>query len=209
MRQVLIAIFSVLALSIEGGSQNTEPAAGDFGGNYESLHSEQKALVDDWMKRFSATIRKPVDPQQAYNNLPLSTRTTFNAVTHALISTQLTSESGRKLGSAIQIVDRLDTVRGEMLGARGDEQFRIYVQLKANALDLLEQSQEFKHTEDNTVYHKGYPTCYRSKPSVPSIQVSATRDKSRADVDVDYKSSGFPKGLVNGHLSSSNSDVRA
>ena len=62
---------------------------------------------------------------------------------------------------------------------------------------------------DNTVYHKGYPICYRSKPSVPSIQVSSTRDKTRADVDVDYKSSGFPKGLVNGHLSSSNSDVRA
>ena len=32
---------------------------------------------------------------------------------------------------------------------------------------------------------------------------------TRADVDVDYKSSGFPKALVNGHLSSSNSDVRA
>ena len=161
------------------------------------------------MKRFSATIHKPVDPQQAYNNLPLSTRTTFNAVTHALISTQLTGESGKKLGSAIQIVDKLDTVRGEVLGARGDEQFRIYVQLKPNALDLLDQSQEFRRTEDNTVYHKGYPTCYRSKPSVPSIQVSATRDKTRADVDVDYKSSGFPKGLVNGHLSASNSDVRA
>ena len=209
MRQVLIAIFALLALSIGAGSQNTRGAASDFGGNYDSLESEQKALVDDWMKRFSATIHKPVDPQQAYNNLPLSTRTTFNAVTHALISTQLTGESGRKLGSAIQIVDKLDTVRGEVLGARGDEQFRIYVQLKPNALDLLDQSQEFRRMEDNTVYHKGYPTCYRSKPSVPSIQVSATRDKTRADVDVDYKSSGFPKGLVNGHLSSSNSDVRA
>ena len=74
--------------------------------SYDSLKSEQKALVDDWMKRFSATIHKQVDPQQAYNNLPLSTRTTFNAVTHALISTQLTGESGRKLGSAIQIVDK-------------------------------------------------------------------------------------------------------
>ena len=31
----------------------------------------------------------------------------------------------------------------------------------------------------------------------------------RADIDVDYRSSGFPKGLVNGHLSASNSDVRA
>ena len=170
--------------------------------SYDSLKSEQKALVDDWMKRFSATIHKQVDPQQAYNNLPLSTRTTFNAVTHALISTQLTGESGQKLGSAIQIVEKLDTVRGEVLGTRGDEQFRVYVQLKPGALDLLDQSQEFRRTEDNTVYHKGYPICYRSKPSVPSIQVSATRDKTKADVDVDYKSSGFPKGLVNGHLSS-------
>ena len=30
-----------------------------------------------------------------------------------------------------------------------------------------------------------------------------------ADIDVDYRSSGFPKALVNGHLSASNSDVRA
>ena len=209
MRQVFIAILALLALSIGAGTQNTGGAASDFGGGYDSLKSEQKALVDDWMKRFSATIHKQVDPQQAYNNLSLSTRTTFNAVTHALISTQLTDESGRKLGSAIQIVDKLDTVRGEVLGARGDEQFRIYVQLKPDALDLLDQSQEFRRMDDNTVYHKGYPICYRSKPSVPSIQVSATRDKTRADVDVDYKSSGFPKGLVNGHLSSSNSDVRA
>ena len=63
--------------------------------------------------------------------------------------------------------------------------------------------------QDNTVYHKGYPICYRSKPAVPSIQVSATQDETRADVDVDYKASGFPKGLVNGHLSAANSDVRA
>ena len=89
------------------------------------------------MKRFSATIHKPVDPQEAYNNLPLSTRTTFNAVTHALISTQLTGESGQKLGSAIQIVEKLHTVRGEVLGARGDEQFRIYVQLKPSALESV------------------------------------------------------------------------
>ena len=209
MRHVLIAILALLALSIGAGAQNTQGAASDFGGGYDSLQSEQRALVDDWMKRFSATIHKQVDARQAYNNLSLSTRTTFNAVTHALISTQLTGESGQKLGSAIQIVDKLDTVRGEVLGARGDEQFRIYVQLKPGALDLLDQSQEFRRTDDNAVYHKGYPICYRSKPSVPSIQVSATRDKTRADVDVDYKSSGFPKALVNGHLSSSNSDVRA
>src|SRR6478672_3369035 len=122
MCRVFIAI---LALRITAGAQNTQGAPGDFGGGYDSLKSEQRALVDDWMKRFSATIHKQVDPQQAYNNLPLSTRTTFNAVTHALISTQLTGESGRKLGSAIQIIEKLETVRGEVLGTRGDEQFRI------------------------------------------------------------------------------------
>src|SRR5215213_9270833 len=167
MRQVLMAISALLALTVAGGSQKTQHTAGEFGGNYDSLDSEQKALVDDWMKRFSATIHKPVDPQQAYNNLPLSTRTTFNAVTHALISTQLTGESGKKLGSAIQIVDKIDTVRGEILGSRGDEQFRIYIQLRTNALDLLEHSQQFRRMDDNAAYHKGYPTCYRSKPSVP------------------------------------------
>ena len=78
------------------------------------------------MKRFSATIHKPIDPREAYDHLPLSTRTTFNAVTHALISTQLTGESGGKLGPAIQLIDKVDTVSGEVLGARGDEQFRLY-----------------------------------------------------------------------------------
>ena len=59
------------------------------------------------------------------------------------------------------------------------------------------------------MYHKGYPTCYRSK-GTPSIQISLTLVmRRRADIDVDYRSSGFPKGLVNGHLSAANSDVRA
>jgi len=55
-----------------------------------------------------------VDAREAYNNLKLSTRTTFNAVTHALISTQLTGESGAKLGSAIQIVDNT-TAPGDLV----------------------------------------------------------------------------------------------
>ena len=206
MRQVLIAASVMAALSTLSSAQETR---GDFSGVYASLKAEQKTLVDDWVQRFSATVGKRVDPAEAYNNLSVSTRTTFNAVTHALLTTRLTDSSGRDFGSAIQIVAKIDTVSGEVPGARGDEQFRIYVQLKSDALDLLDKSQQFTRKDDNTVYHKGYPTCYRSKPAVPSIQVSAARDKTRADIDVDYKSSGFPKALVNGHLSASNSDVRA
>ena len=64
-------------------------------------------------------------------------------------------------------------------------------------------------TADNTIYHKGYPICFRSTGGTPSIQISLTRDESRADIDVDYRSSKFPIGLVNGHLTASNSDIRA
>jgi hypothetical protein len=76
-------------------------------------------------------------------------------------------------------------------------------------LELLDRSKEFNRGPDNTVYHKGYPICFRSAGGTPSIQVSLTRDGSRADIDVDYRSSKFPVFLVNGHLSASNSDVRA
>jgi hypothetical protein len=211
MMRHVVTVVCALATSGVGIYGQSTPAGsrGDFAGKYSSLKPEQKALVNDWMKRFGATIQKQVDPERMYDNLPLSTKTTFNAVTHALLSVQLTDASGGKLGPAFQIIDKLDTVHGEVPGARGDEQFRIYVQLKPSALELLDKSQEFRRMEDNTMYHKGYPICYRGVPPVPSIQVSATRDRTRADIDVDYRSSGFPKGLVNGHLSASNSDVRA
>jgi hypothetical protein len=207
--RVLTVVCALVALGGGMYGQNPPGDTQDYGAKYASLKPEQKALVDDWIRRFSATIQKQVDAEKAYDNLLLSFKTTFNAVTHALLSTQLTDESGRKLGSAIQIIDKLDSVLGEVPGAGGDHQFRIYVQLKPGALDVLDNSREFRRMGDNTTYHKGYPICYRSKPAVPSIQVSATRDKARADIDVDYRSSGFPNGLVNGHLSASNSDVRA
>ena len=80
-----------------------------------------------------------------------------------------------------------------MSGASGDRQFRMYVRLKADALDRLERSREFKRGVDNTVYHKGYPINYREQGGAPSIQISIAPDQRRADIDVDYRSSGFPR----------------
>src|SRR6187399_2748860 len=187
MRQLLTLVWLGVTFSRGIYGQNAEQdATGGYGAKYSSLKPEQKALVDDWIKRFSATVQKKVDSEEAYDKLPQSMKTTFNAVTHALLSMQLTDESGQKLGPAIQIVDKLDTVKGEVPGTRGDGQFRIFVQLKPDKLGLLDKSREFRRTEDNTVYHRGFPICYRSKPDVPSIQVSASPDKTRADIDVDY-----------------------
>ena len=141
--------------------------------------------------------------------LSLSTKTTFEAVTHALMTTPLTDASGQTFGDGLTLIERVDTVKGEIPGASGDRQFRMYVRLTANARDMMERSREFKRAMDNSVYHKGYPFNYRERRGTPSIQVSVALDGRQADVDVDYRSSMFPIMLFNGHLSSSNSDVRA
>ena len=180
-----------------------------FGGSYASLLPPQKRLIDGYFQRASEALGKPIDPETAYNNLRLSVRSTFDAVTHALSRQQLTGKDGKKYGTALDLVDIVEGVAGERKGAGGDEQFRIYVLLKPDAYDVLTKAKEFERQGDNTVYHKGYPICFRSLPAVPSIQFSLTRDHMRADVDVDYRSSKFPKAVVNGHLTASNSDVRA
>jgi hypothetical protein len=73
----------------------------------------------------------------------------------------------------------------------------------------LEGSREFKRGAGNTVYHRGYPVNYRQHGGTPTIQISCATDGKRADVDVDYRSSKFPVAILNGHMTSSNSDVRA
>jgi hypothetical protein len=180
-----------------------------FGGTYDNLKPAQRALVDEWFRQFNEVSKRNLKLAEAYDDLSLSVRTTFEAVTHALMTSKLTDANGRSLGTAFDVISYLETVHGKIPESSGDLQFRIYVALKPTALQTLEDSREFKHTGDNTVYHKGYPTNYRQQGGTPSIQISCSRDGRRADIDVDYRSSKFPKAAVNGHLSSSNSDVRA
>jgi hypothetical protein len=193
-----------------GFGQTNETGDGRFGGEYPSLRAEQRALVDDWFERFSRAVGNSVTPQEGYDNLPLSVRTTFSAVTHALLQTGLTDSSGSSLGdSALAVVGKVDTVAGQLKGSGGDKQFRVYVELAPGVVETLGKSREFDRKADNIVYHKAYPICFRSRGGTPSIQFSISRDESRADIDVDYRSSKFPVALFNGHLSASNSDVRA
>ncbi len=166
--------------------------------------------MNDWVERFIKTTGQKLETGPFYDELmTFSSKTTFDAVTHALMTTQLTDVSGTRIGDALELVERVETVRGELPGASGDHQFRMYVRLTADALDHLERSREFKRGVDNTVYHKGYPINYRAEGGAPSIQVSIAPDRRRADIDVDYRAWGFPAALFNGHLTASNSDVRA
>ena len=190
-------------------SQKPTDEALELGRSYAELRPEQVRLIDSFIRSYNATTGSALVPQQVYDGARLSIRTTFDAVTHALLNAQMTDSQGKSLGRAIDLVDAVDQVMGEESGASGDQQFRLYVYLKPNAVDILSRSQEFSHEKDNTGYHKGFPICYRLKDGPPSIQLSVSRDHKLSDVDVDYRSSGFPNGLLNGHLTAANSDVRA
>jgi hypothetical protein len=196
-------------------SRVQDPAAAQqpsrpFGGAFSDLDSRRQRLVEDWVARFNEVTGQNVGAGPFYDTfVKLSTKTTFDAVTNALTTTPLTDASGERFGDALDIIERVEAVRGHIPGSSGDRQFRIYVRLKEGAIDMLERSREFKRSPDNTIYHRGYPISYRQEEGTPSIQVSIATDGRRADIDVDYRSSAFPVALFNGHLSASNSDVRA
>lgn len=196
----------VMAAGLAGqGQQAKKPA--NFGGTYEALNPAQKQLIDEWYEDYNKLTGDHASPTE-YNQYSLSTRTTFEAVTHALQTTTLTDKSGKSMGTAFDLVEAIEAISGKVTRARGDLQFRMYVVLKPDALKKLKESSEFFRDRDNTVYHRGYPLNYR-QDGTPSIQFSMAKDARHADIDVDYRSSGFPAGLFNGHLTAANSDVRA
>jgi|SRR6516165_306574 hypothetical protein len=145
--QVVGLCLAVLALATGASAQKQAQAktttpqkqAGsprEFGKSYATLHPEQKKLLDDYVKRYDQTTGSKVTPQQAYEGARMSVRT-FDAVTHALLTTKLTNEKDKSLGRAIDLVDALDEVRGEEVGTGGDQQFRMYVYLKPTAFNTL------------------------------------------------------------------------
>src|SRR6185503_7005540 len=152
-------VFCILVLAgLAVQSTHLQQPAPRFGGAYAGLDSRRQLLVNDWIDRFVKTTGQKVETAPFYDEIvTLSSKTTFDAVTHALMTTQLTDGAGTGMGDALALVERVEAVRGEVPGASGDRQFRMYVRLKANALGTLERSREFRRREDNSVYHKGYP----------------------------------------------------
>ena len=74
---------------------------------------------------------------------------------------------------AIDLVDVVERIAGNVPGTRGDLQFRLYAYLKRGALDRLYRSKEFQRERDNTAYHFGYPISFRQQGGAPSIQILA------------------------------------
>ena len=145
------------------------------------------------MARFTKVTGQSLDARSFYDDiLSLSTKTTFDAVTHALMTTPLTDASGQKFGDGLALIERVDTVKGEVSGTSSDRQFRMYVRLTPNAREMLNRSREFKRGVDNTVYHKGYPINYREQRVRRRFRSQLRMDDRLADVDVDYRASSSP-----------------
>lgn len=195
----------------QDAAQAPTPGSGQavFGGSYADLEPHQQALFVDFIGRYNEIMGTSLVAGDAYDDLPASTRTTFGAITDALHKSTLTDASGNSLGRAIDLVAGIERLNGAISGAGGDLQFRAYVKLTDNARQILDQSVEFSRKHDNTMFHKDYPLNYRQENGPPSVQFSMTADAGRADIDVDYRSSGIPQVLWDGHLSVGNSDVRA
>src|SRR5262249_51658304 len=114
----------------------------EFGRSYDTLRPEQKKLVDDFIRRYNQTTGSRIVAREAYDGARISVRTTFDAVTHALINANISDANGKSLGRAFDLVGAVDDILGEEADVGGDRQFRLYVYLKPKAFETLAQSSE-------------------------------------------------------------------
>jgi hypothetical protein len=110
----LAVLLSILtALAVVAVAQQT-PA--QFGGAYSGLGQRRQHLVDDWVTRFNQVTGLKVEPGPFYDDyIKFSRKTTFDAVTHALMTTPLTDASGQALGDALGTKTSLE---GTTVGVR-------------------------------------------------------------------------------------------
>src|SRR5215469_2429616 len=142
--------------------EQTQPStsAPDFHGTYEGLNPAQKKLIDEWYEDYNKLTNDHASPRE-YNQYSLSTRTTYEAVTHALMTTILTDKDGKPIGTAFDLVEAIEAINGKVTRARGDLQFRIYVILMPDAVPTLKSLQYFFPHRYTTLFHKAPPRNYR------------------------------------------------
>ena len=96
-RLLLLIFFSIVAtvpISAQTQPNQTKAATSqepkgeplELGKSYATLRPEQTRLIDGFIRSYNATTGSNLVAQQVYDNARLSIRTTFDAVTHALLN---------------------------------------------------------------------------------------------------------------------------
>ena len=80
LRGTLPVLLSVIALAAQEQPPNTPT---EFHGTYAELKPAQRELIDEWYAEYNRMTHEQSRPTE-YDQLSLSTRTTYEAVTHAL-----------------------------------------------------------------------------------------------------------------------------
>jgi RHS repeat-associated protein len=114
--------------------------------DWSDLSEEQKRAFQTYANQYNETNKSTMSPEQVYNTLNESQMATFESVTYAMEHTQLIDSAGNNMGNALQQVAGVTAIAGEVEGAGGDKQFRIYADLKPGAIDKISRSQGFEYS---------------------------------------------------------------
>ncbi|HLF26430.1 MAG TPA: fibronectin type III domain-containing protein [Anaerolineae bacterium] len=190
--------------------------------DYDELEGRSKELFDEFARRRNAMLGTAFTPQQVFQLLSQTERATFSAITFALMNQPLTSEDKKKpfdgnIKTALDLVESISIIAGEIKDARGDQQFRLFVNLRAGSVGILNQAKEFGSGRNRAGFHEGFPLSFREKGGVPNLQISTQENipanqSIGADIDIDFKGNGFFNGFfgtLNGHFTADNSNVLA
>jgi len=182
--------------------------------DYSDLDDEQRRVFQRYADNYNKRNKSELSSEQVYNTLDSSQMATFESVTFALEHTQLVDASGNSMGNALQQVTGVTKIAGEISGSsKGDEQFRIYADLKPGGPESFGRVQGFRPSSNKVlglfqIYHQGFPDSFRQirqqgvRGMEVGVQTSYNRSTLRSDIDVDYR-------FGSAHLRPANSDVRA
>jgi len=182
--------------------------------DWSDLSDEQRRVFQQYANNYNSANKTKLSTEQVYNTLNASQMATYESVTYAMEHTQLPNEQGDNIGNALQQVAGVSRIAGEVPGSsKGDEQFRVYADLKPEAVETFGKAQGFEPSSNKVlglfqVYHHGFPDSFRQirRQGVTGmeagVQPSYNRSTLRSDIDVDYR-------FGTAHLQPANSDVRA
>jgi hypothetical protein len=93
----LVMIGAVVLAMVSTAATRAQQTTPNFGGAYAGLDERRQQLINDWVLRFMKATGQSVEPGGFYDDIVnLSTKTTFDAVTHALMTTRLTDRSAAR-----------------------------------------------------------------------------------------------------------------